>query len=37
MTDLKEQFPYSYEKVPMFTSDGVEVEGFKAVITPMLS
>lgn len=33
MTDLKEQFPYSYEKVPMFTSDGVEVEGFKAVIT----
>jgi|APGre2960657373_1045057.scaffolds.fasta_scaffold03619_3 phage/plasmid-like protein (TIGR03299 family) len=33
MTDLKEQFPFSYEKVPMFTSDGVEVEGFKAVIT----
>lgn len=33
ITDLKEQFPYSYEKVPMFTSDGVEVDNFKAVIT----
>jgi phage/plasmid-like protein (TIGR03299 family) len=33
MTDLKEQFPYSYEKVPMFTADGVEVDGFKAVVT----
>lgn len=33
MTDLREHFPYSYEKVPMFTADGMEVTGFKAVIT----
>lgn len=33
ISELKEHFPYSYEKAQMFTSDGVEVENFKAVIT----
>ena len=33
ISELKEHFPYSYEKVPMFTADGVEVDNYKAIIT----
>ena len=33
IADLSEQFPYSYEKVQMFTGDGVEVDNCKAIIT----